>query len=178
MNRMRLSIGAIAIVIALAAVVIGATSGGAKTVRLAVGPTSSISVKQTSLGKTLVDANGRVLYLFEADKRDHSVLSAAGRAVWPPLTAVTKPAAGAGVTASEITLIKGPGRSHQVAYNGHPLYYYVSDHAPGQANGQGLKEFGALWYVLSPAGRTITTAPTTSVPAPSSSSSSANGYGY
>ena len=178
MNRMRVSIGAMAVVIALAAVVIGATSGGAKTARLAAGPTTSISVKQTSLGKTLVGANGRVLYLFEADKRDQSRLSAAGRAVWPPLTAVKKPAAGGGVTASEITLIKGPGRSHQVAYNGHPLYYYVSDQAAGQTSGQGLKEFGALWYVLSPAGKAITTAPTTRVPAPSSGSSSAGGYGY
>jgi predicted lipoprotein with Yx(FWY)xxD motif len=178
MNRTRLSFGIIAIFIAAIVVVIGATSGGAKTTRLAVAPASSLSVKQTSLGKTLVDANGRVLYLFEADKRGHSTLSAAGRSVWPPLTSLRRPAAGAGVTGSEIALIEGPGHSRQVAYNGHPLYYYVGDHGPGQTTGQGLKEFGALWYVLSPAGRATTSAPTSRAPAPSSSSSAGNSYGY
>ena len=79
MNRMRWSFGVIAVVIATVVVIIVATSGGAaKTPGHAVVPASSISVKQTSLGKTLVDANGRTLYLFEADKRDQSTLSAAG----------------------------------------------------------------------------------------------------
>ena len=176
MNRTRLSFGVIAVVIATVVVIIGATSGGAaKTGRPAVAAASTISVKQTSLGKTLVDANGRTLYLFEGDKRNRSTLSSAGRAVWPPLTSVTKPAAGSGVTASRIRLIKGAGASRQVAYNGHPLYYYVGDQGSGQTKGQGLNQFGARWYVLSPAGTAITTAPTT--PAPASSSSS-NGYGY
>jgi predicted lipoprotein with Yx(FWY)xxD motif len=177
MNRTRLSFGVVAAAIAAVVVIIVATSGGAaKTARPAVAPASSISIKQTSLGKTLADANGRVLYLFEADKRDLSTLSAAGQAIWPPLTAATKPAAGGGVAASQITLIKGAGGSSQVAYDGHPLYYYVGDHGPGQAKGQGLNQFGALWYVVSPAGTAITSAPTT--PAPSSAGSSGNGYGY
>ena len=174
MNRPRLSFGVIAVLIATVVVVIGATSGGAKTARPAVAGASRISVKRTSLGNTLVDANGRVLYLFEADKRDHSRLSVAGRAVWPPLTSVAKPASGSGVTATRITLIKGG----QVAYNGHPLYYDVGDHGPSQAHGQGLNEFGALWYVLSPAGRAITSAPRTPAPAASGGGSSGSTYGY
>jgi predicted lipoprotein with Yx(FWY)xxD motif len=177
MNRTRLSFGTVAAAIAAVVVIIVATSGGAaKTARPAVAPASSISIKQTSLGKTLADANGRALYLFEADKRDQSTLSAAGQAIWPPLSTATKPAAGSGVSASQITLIKGARGSSQVAYDGHPLYYYVGDHGPGQAKGQGLNQFGALWYVLSPAGTAITSAPTT--PAPSSTGSSGNGYGY
>jgi predicted lipoprotein with Yx(FWY)xxD motif len=177
MNRTRLSFGTVAAAIAAVVVIIVATSGGAaKTARPAVAPASSISIKQTSLGKTLADANGRALYLFEADKRDQSTLSAAGQAIWPPLSTATKPAAGSGVSASQITLIKGAGGSSQVAYDGHPLYYYVGDHGPGQEKGQGLNQFGALWYVLSPAGTAITSAPTT--PAPSSTGSSGNGYGY
>jgi predicted lipoprotein with Yx(FWY)xxD motif len=177
MDRTRVSFGVVAVAIAAVVAIIVATSGGvAKSARPAVAAASGISVKQTPLGKTLVDADGRVLYLFEADKRDQSTLSAAGRAIWPPLTAATKPAAGGGVSASEITLIKRAGLGSHVAYNGHPLYYYVGDHGPGQTTGQGLNQFGALWYVLSPAGTAIASAPTT--PAPSSGSSSANGYGY
>ena len=176
MKRTRSSFGLVGAVIAAVVVIVVATSGGAaKTTHPAVAPASSISVKQTPLGNTLVDANGRVLYLFEADKRDQSTLSAAGQAVWPPLTSATKPAAGGGVTASHITLIKGAGVSSQVAYNGHPLYYYVGDHSPGQTTGQGLNQFGALWYVLSPAGNAVTSAPAT--PAPSGGSSQ-GGYGY
>src|SRR5690242_3828389 len=136
MNRTRFSVGVVAAAIAAVVVIIVTTSGGAaKTARPAVAAASSISVKQTSLGRTLADANGRVLYLFEADKRGQSTLSAAGQAIWPPLTAATKPAAGSGVAASEITLIKGAGGTSQVAYNGHPLYYYVGDHGPGQTTG-------------------------------------------
>jgi predicted lipoprotein with Yx(FWY)xxD motif len=44
----------------------------------------------------------------------------------------------------------------QVTYNGHPLYYYAADSSPGQATGQGLNQFGALWFVLSPSGNAIT----------------------
>jgi predicted lipoprotein with Yx(FWY)xxD motif len=164
--------------IAAAVAIIVATSvGSAKTTRAAVAPASSISVKQTRFGKTLVDAHGRVLYLFEGDKRNRSTLSAAGRAVWPPLTSATKSAARSGVRASRITLIKGAGGRSQVAYNGHPLYYYVGDNGSGQTNGQGLNEFGALWYVLSPAGNSIT-APATGAPARSSGSPSGGGYSY
>ena len=43
-----------------------------------------------------------------------------------------------------------PGGGSQVTYNGHALYYYVGDHGPGQTTGQGLNQFGALWYVLGP----------------------------
>lgn len=179
MNRLRLTFGAIALVIASSLVIILATSGGAaKTARIAVAPASIISVKQTSLGQTLVDANGQVLYLFEADNPNQSTLSAAGEQIWPPLAAVTKPTAARGVNASEIGLIKGVGGSSQVAYNGHPLYYYVGDHGPGQTNGQGLNQFGALWYVLSPAGAAITSAPAAPAPAPSTGGSSGYGSGY
>lgn len=176
MHRKRLTFGFVAVVIAAVVVIVVATSdGAAKTAGRAVAPASSISLKQTSLGKTLVDANGRVLYLFEADKRDQSRLSPAGRAVWPPLTSVKRPAAGSGVTASHITLIKSSGVSSQVAYNGHPLYYFVGDHRAGQTKGQGLNEFGALWYVLSPAGDAITSTPKNPAPA---NSSSGNRYGF
>jgi predicted lipoprotein with Yx(FWY)xxD motif len=40
-------------------------------------------------------------------------------------------------------------------YNGHPLYYYEGDEAPGDTAGQGMDAFGALWYVVSSAGTEI-----------------------
>jgi predicted lipoprotein with Yx(FWY)xxD motif len=43
-----------------------------------------------------------------------------------------------------------------VTYNKHPLYYYSGDSQAGQQNGQGLNAFGALWYVVGPAGNQVT----------------------
>src|ERR1700722_8064268 len=150
MNRMRLSFTALTVAIVVIVAIVFATSGGAaKPAPPAAAPASAISIKQTSLGKTLVDANGRTLYLFQGDKQNVSTLSAAGQAVWPRFTATTKPAALGGASASQIGTTKGGGGVSQLTYAGHPLYYYVGDHSPGQTRGQGLNEFGALWYVLS-----------------------------
>lgn len=43
----------------------------------------------------------------------------------------------------------------EVTYDGHPLYYYAPDTAPGQTQGQGLNQFGAPWYVVAPSGAKI-----------------------
>jgi predicted lipoprotein with Yx(FWY)xxD motif len=43
----------------------------------------------------------------------------------------------------------------QVTYNGWPLYLFHADAAAGDTNGQGLDEFGGLWYLVSPAGEAI-----------------------
>jgi hypothetical protein len=63
-----------------------------------------------------------------------------------------------------------------VTYNGHPVYYFVGDHNPGQTAGQGLNEFGARWYVLSPAGTAITAAPKPNTSGSSTGGASAYGY--
>ena len=34
----------------------------------------------------------------------------------------------------------------QLTYNGHPLYTYIGDSAPGQANGNNLNLNGGLWH--------------------------------
>ena len=177
MSRTRFPlVAAVAVVVAAAIAVLVATSGASTTKsQQTVAAASAISVKQTSLGQTLVDANGRTLYLFRADRPNVSTLSAAGQAVWPPFTATTKPRALSGAVAGRIGTVTQPGGGSQVTYNGHPLYYYVGDHGPGQTTGQGLNEFGALWYVLGPGGNAVTSSATTPAPASGPGSSS---YGY
>jgi predicted lipoprotein with Yx(FWY)xxD motif len=177
MSRTRFPLlAAVAFVVAAAIAVLVATSGASTTKsQQSVAAASAISVKQTSLGPTLVDANGRTLYLFEADKPDISTLSAAGQAIWPPFTATTKPRALSGAEAGRIGTVTQPRGGSQVTYNGHPLYYYVGDHSPGQTTGQGLNQFGALWYVLGTGGNAVTSPSTSPAPASGSGSSS---YGY
>jgi predicted lipoprotein with Yx(FWY)xxD motif len=177
MSRTRLPFAAGIVVIAAIVTALIVVSGGSTTsAKSTASPGSAISLKQTSLGKTLVDANGRTLYLFAGDKRDVSNLSQAGQAVWPPFTATTKPRALGGAVASQISTLKKVNGHPQIAYNGHPLYYYVGDRRPGQTAGQGLNQFGALWYVLAPSGAAITSAP--SSPAQSPPSNGGSSYSY
>ena len=45
------------------------------------------------------------------------------------------------------------GGRRQVTYNGHPLYYYVTDTRPGQITCQDVVEFGGTWLVVDPRGQ-------------------------
>jgi predicted lipoprotein with Yx(FWY)xxD motif len=127
----------------------GSSGGKSKT------PASAIDVRATALGRTLVDAKGRTLYLFEADKPNASNCSGACLSIWPPLTSGPEPQANGGALAAKIGTISSAGGKHQVTYSGHPLYYYVGDQKPGDTKGQGLNQFGAKWYVLGPTGNKI-----------------------
>jgi predicted lipoprotein with Yx(FWY)xxD motif len=114
-----------------------------------------IAVKDTKLGKILVDEDGHVLYLFEADKSTQSTCSGSCAAVWPPVVTGGAPVAAGGAKMSKLgTTSRGDGKT-QVTYAGHPLYYYSADTQPGQTNGEGSKEFGAEWYVVGPAGKKV-----------------------
>ena len=176
MKNSRLALPIVVLVIAAIVAVI-ATSSGAKNQALSAAP--GVSLRQTSLGGTLTDNQGRTLYLFAADKANASTLSAAGRAVWPPFTSASKPIAIGGAQAAKVGTITGATGVSQVTYNGHPLYYFIGDKSPGQVAGQNLNEFGARWYVLSGNGAAITTAPQ---PAATSNSngnvSNGGGLGY
>ena len=116
---------------------------------------STVAVSSTKLGKILVDSHGRTLYLFEKDTGSSSTCFDACAAVWPPVTVTGAPRAGDGLVASKLGTTKRADGKTEVTYDGHPLYYYVADTAPGQTLGQGLNQFGAGWDVLSPRGDKI-----------------------
>ena len=177
MSRARFPIVAVAVVAAAVIAVVAATSGAStKNTSQKVAAGSAISLKQTSLGQTLVDANGRTLYLFEGDQRNVSTLSPAGKAVWPPFTATVKPQAMNGAVAARIATVANPGGNAQITYDGHPLYYYVGDRGAGQTRGQGLNQFGALWYVLGAGGNAVTSAPANPAAATSGGGVPNSGY--
>jgi predicted lipoprotein with Yx(FWY)xxD motif len=120
--------------------------------------TSTISLRRTAVGKVLVAANGRTLYLFTADKGKKSTCYGHCAAYWPPLTA-RKPSVGAGLKASMLGTTKRRGGKLQVTYGGHPLYYFVQDKKAGQLKGQGFVHFGGSWWVVSAAGKAIKSKP-------------------
>ena len=176
MTRARLLYAGVALLLAGVIADLVETSGGRETTAQSTAAGAAISLRQTSLGKTLVGANGRTLYLFEGDKKDVSTLSAAGQAIWPRFTSNVRPMALNGAVSSEIGTIQGSGGTPQITYNGHPLYYFVGDRKGGETTGEGLNEFGARWYVLSSAGAAVTSPP--AAPASSPSSSVGSTYGY
>ena len=116
---------------------------------------TTVAVAKSRLGRILVDSKGITLYDFVKDRGGVSSCYGACAALWPPLTTKGKPHAGPGVRASLLGTTKRKDGKLEVTYNGHPLYYFVSDRTPGQTTGQGLNQFGGPWWVLSAAGKEI-----------------------
>jgi len=117
--------------------------------------------------KVLTNAKGFTLYSFVPDTATKSNCNGSCAQYWPP---VKGPAtAGPGVTGKLATITRSDG-STQATYNGHPLYTYVSDTAPGQAKGNGVNLSGGVWHEVTVSG--------TAAPAAHSSSSSSGGGGY
>jgi predicted lipoprotein with Yx(FWY)xxD motif len=122
-------------------------------------PAATATVRAAPLkpGTALVDGNGRALYLFEKDTGTTSTCYDACANVWPPLLTHATPVATSGAQAALLGTTQRSDGGQQVTYHGHPLYYYVGDKNPGDTNGQGLNQFGAAWYLLTPDGNKIDT---------------------
>jgi predicted lipoprotein with Yx(FWY)xxD motif len=118
-----------------------------------------IAVADTSLGKILVDNNGRTLYMFTKDTMNTSACYDKCAVNWPYLPAVASDMVGAGVNASLIGTATRTDGSVQATYNGMPLYYYAPDTQPGDMKGQGV---GGVWFVVTPDGQKVMPAATES----------------
>jgi predicted lipoprotein with Yx(FWY)xxD motif len=91
----------------------------------------------------LTNGKGLTLYWFAPDTPARSSCTGACAQYWPPVTG--KPTAGPGVTGRLGTITRSDG-SKQATYDGHPLYTYIADTAPGQAHGNNLNLNGGLWH--------------------------------
>lgn len=100
------------------------------------------------LGPILVDSNGMTLYDFHKDKGAKSACYGACAKNWPPLTSDSPPRVGNGAKQSLLGTTARRDGTTQVTYAGHPLYTYVGDAKPGDANGNDVDAFGAEWYAL------------------------------
>lgn len=155
---------------AIAVLLVSACSSNAKT-SSGSGSTPSTTSSATSsaagaamlkttnaaLGTFLTDGNGRTLYMFMADTTTQSTCNGACATFWPPvLTSGTASGAG-GIDAAKLGTTKRNDGTMQVTYNGHPLYTFSLDKAPGDTNGQGLNQQGGLWWVVGTDGNKITT---------------------
>jgi predicted lipoprotein with Yx(FWY)xxD motif len=99
----------------------------------------------------LTSAQGFTLYWFAPDTPARSACYGTCAGYWPPVTVTGTPSAGPGVTGTLGTIKRSDGTT-QVTYNGHPLYTYVGDTAPGQAFGNNLNLNGGLWHEVTVSG--------------------------
>jgi predicted lipoprotein with Yx(FWY)xxD motif len=115
--------------------------------------------ESTDFGPILVDGNGMSLYVFLADTQNGGASTCGAddgcAEEWPPLVSQGAPVAGDGVDASMLGTITRDDGTMQVSYNGWPLYLFHEDAVAGDTNGQGLDEFGGLWFLISPDGESI-----------------------
>jgi predicted lipoprotein with Yx(FWY)xxD motif len=102
-------------------------------------------LKTTVIGGTtvLTNARGFTLYWFAPDTPTTSKCYGSCAAYWPPVTG-TAPASPS--LPGRIGTITRTGGARQLTYDGHPLYTYIGDTAPGQANGNNLNLNGGLWH--------------------------------
>lgn len=116
------------------------------------------TASSTRVGTYLTDGNGRALYMFEKDARNASNCSGDCAEEWPPFAAdgaANASGTTSGIQSSKLGSITRKDNAKQATYNGMPLYYYHDDTRPGDIEGQGKKEFGGSWYLVSPSGSKI-----------------------
>jgi len=137
-------IGAVGAVSILALTLLGVAVANASGAPLVLGGRTVTLKTITISGVTvLTDANGLTLYLFAPDTPTTSKCTGSCTAYWPPVIGV--PRAGPGVTGTLGTVSRG-GRTVQATYDGHPLYTYIGDNRPGEANGNKVDLNGGYWY--------------------------------
>jgi predicted lipoprotein with Yx(FWY)xxD motif len=141
----------------------GGKSGGGSSTASSEGKSASTggaggdgivsAAKVGDLGTILVDSEGRTLYDFHKDKGGTSSCYGACAGAWPPLLTEGDPQAQGAADRSMLGTTKRKDGTVQVTYNGWPLYAYVGDQNPGEANGNDIDQFGAEWYTLQPNGQ-------------------------
>ncbi len=124
----------------------GYGNGGTTPTVSSSGPliqTATAKVNGTS-ETIFTNAQERTLYYRTTDMPPTTVCSGGCASAWPPLLV-----SGSSTPTSTPSLpgklsVQADANGTQVEYNGHPLYTFSGDTAPGQTTGEGI---GGIWHV-------------------------------
>jgi len=169
-NRWLVPVGAIAATLVIAACgsstssTGGSGSGSGSGSSSATGALSTMKVGSATL---LTNSKGFTLYWFVPDTSTASKCNGSCAKYWPPVLGPVS--AGSGVTGTLGVITRSNG-AKQATWNGHPLYTYIGDTAPGMNKGNGLNLSGGVWHEIALSG--------SAAPASGSSPSGGGGYGY
>ncbi|SRR5947208_1992611 len=142
------------------------SSGGSSSSNPVSASAGSLQTARVGGATVLTNAKGFTLYAFAPDTSTKSNCNGACAQNWPP---VNGPATAARVKGTFGTIKRSTGAT-QATFDGHPVYTFVGDKAPGQANGNGLTAFGGRWHEVTTSG--------SAAPAGGSSAGSGGGIGY
>jgi len=130
---------------------------------------NALSTMKVGGATLLTNPKGFTVYWFVPDTPTKSNCNGSCIHYWPPVPGPVT--AGMHVTGTLGTITRSNG-TKQATWNGHPLYTYIGDTAPGTAKGNGLNLSGGVWHEI------VLTGTAGAAPKASSSSSSSGGYGY
>ena len=136
-------------------------------------PSSSAAIIKTSSatvnGKSvtiLTNAQGMTLYYFKPDTATTTACTGSCAKNWPPLVFSSSGSPTSAAALPGALSVVNDSNGQQVEYNGHMLYTFSGDTAPGQTHGEGIK---GIWFVAT------TTLPAQGAPQATPTKS---GYGY
>jgi predicted lipoprotein with Yx(FWY)xxD motif len=106
--------------------------------------TATVNGKSVTI---LTTAQGRTLYYRTTDMPPTTVCSGGCASAWPPLLVSGSNNPTSATSLSGKLSAQADANGTQVVYNGHPLYTFSGDTAPGQTTGEGV---GGIWHVCTP----------------------------
>lgn len=110
----------------------------------------ALALSSVDLGDIVVDDGGETVYLFIPDDQGESTCYDECEATWPVVAELG--GVGDGLDESLVGVTTRTDGTVQATYNGWPIYYFANDTAPGDVNGQGVKD---VWYVFDASGNAI-----------------------
>jgi predicted lipoprotein with Yx(FWY)xxD motif len=121
----------------------GTSASATSTPGSSTGPASIGTATATVNGQSvtiLTDSSGKTLYYFKSDTATTSACTGGCASVWPPLLSPGGAPTSTASLPGKLGVISD-ANGMQVTYNGHPLYTFASDTAPGMTSGEGVSNF-------------------------------------
>jgi len=135
----------------------GASSDGKTTLARQTGPPgtgTTIKASASQYGKVLFSKSNRAIYYFEKESTRTPKCYGSCAQAWPPVLTSGKPQAGGAVRSDLLGTTQRANGKKQVTYDGHPLYFYVTD-PRGEVECHNVDEFGGLWLAVKPSGNPV-----------------------
>jgi predicted lipoprotein with Yx(FWY)xxD motif len=122
----------------------------------AASPTTIAVAQNKTWGPTLTLKNGDTLYRLTKDSKNKSVCTGQCATIWVPVLLATGQKTPVGSGVSHLGSFTRANGTHQVTYEGIPLYTFSGDKKAGQVTGN-IKDTWGQWWSINPA--SPTTAP-------------------
>ena len=125
----------------------GPMSVGSAVVKPTSQPTLETAMNATIGQPIVVNSSGMTVYMYVPDADASPAISnvtGSLRSAWPYVMWAGPVTVGSPLVAGSAAGNIQPDNTRLVGYNGHLLYRYAGDHAPGDVNGQGVNQFFVL----------------------------------